>query len=80
MGIVLDMLSGKRFPLRVESTMMQPPFCPTGELRDVKVEASGAEGAVVGVAVGGFEIAGGVEGSRIPETASEVGEERELRP
>jgi len=29
MGIVLDMLSGKRFPFRVESTMMQPPFCPT---------------------------------------------------
>lgn len=52
----------------------------TGELGDVKVEASGAEGAVVGVAVGGFEIAGGVEGSRIPETTAEVGEERELRP
>lgn len=28
-GIVFDMLSGNRFPLRVESTIMQPPFCPT---------------------------------------------------
>lgn len=48
----------------------------------MEVEAGGVEGPVVGVAVGGFEVAGGVEvGSRrIPEAASEVGEEREVRP
>lgn len=48
----------------------------------MEVEAGGVEGPVVGVAVGGFEVAGGVEvGSRrIPEAAAEVGEEREVRP
>lgn len=33
MGIVLDMLSGKRFPLRVESTIIHPPFCPTHQTK-----------------------------------------------
>lgn len=28
-GIVLVMLSGYRFPFRVESTIMHPPFCPS---------------------------------------------------
>lgn len=48
----------------------------------MEVEAGGGEGAVVGVAVGGLEVAGGVEGggAGVPEAAAEVGEERELRP
>lgn len=51
-----------------------------GELGDVEVEACGGEGAVVGVAVGGFEVTGGVEAAGVPEAAAEVAEERELRP
>lgn len=48
----------------------------------MEVEAGGVKGPVVCVAVGRFEVAGGVEvGSwRIPEAAAEVGEEREVRP
>lgn len=51
-----------------------------GEEGGVEVEAGGAEGAVVGVAIGGLEVAGGVEVGGVPEAATEVGEERELRP
>lgn len=32
MGIVFDMLSGNRFPFLVESTIRQPPLCPTNEI------------------------------------------------
>lgn len=77
MGIVFDMLSGNRFPLLVESTIIHPPF---GEVSDVEVEARGAEGPVVGVAVGGLEVTGGVELGRVPGAAPEVGDEREVRP
>lgn len=77
MGIVLDMLSGNRFPLLVESTIIHPPF---GKVSDMEVEARRAEGPVVGVAIGGLEVTGGVELRRVPETAAEVREEREVRP
>lgn len=46
----------------------------------MEVEAGGAEGAVVLVAVGGLEVAGGVEVGGVPEAAAEVGEEGERRP
>jgi hypothetical protein len=36
MGIVLDMLSGKRFPLLVESTIIEPPFCATQLKKTIK--------------------------------------------
>lgn len=46
----------------------------------MKVEAHGAEGPVVGVAVSGFEVAGGVEEGGVPESAAEVGDHREVGP
>lgn len=46
----------------------------------MEVEARGAEGQVVGVAVGGFEVTGGVESGGVPEAAAEVGEEGEAGP
>lgn len=46
----------------------------------MEVKAGGAEGPVVGVAVGGLEVAGGVEAGGVPEAAAEVGEEGETRP
>lgn len=46
----------------------------------MKVEAGGVKGQVVGVAVGGFEVAIGVELWRVPKAASEVGQKRQLRP
>lgn len=46
----------------------------------MEVEARGAEGPVVGVAVGGLEVTGGVELGRVPGAAPEVREEREVRP
>lgn len=46
----------------------------------MEVEAGGVEGAVIGVAIGGFEVTSGVEVGRIPEAAAKVGEKRELRP
>lgn len=44
------------------------------------VEAGGVERQVVGVAIGGFEVAIGVELWRVPKAASEVGQKRQLRP
>lgn len=46
----------------------------------MEIEARGAEGPVVGVAVGGLEVTGGVELGRVPGAAPEVGDEREVRP
>lgn len=46
----------------------------------MEVEACCAEREVVGVAVGGFEVAIGVEIGRVPEAASEIGKEGQLRP
>lgn len=40
----------------------------------MEVEARGVEGPIVGVAVGGFEITGGVKVGGVPEAATEVGE------
>lgn len=40
----------------------------------MEIEPRGVEGQVVGVAVGGLEVAGGVEGGGVPEAASEVGD------
>lgn len=42
----------------------------------MEVDACGAEREVVGVAVGGFEVTSGMEIGRVPEAASEIGEER----
>lgn len=38
----------------------------TGELGNVEVETCGAEGTVVGVSVGGFEVTCGVECAGVP--------------
>lgn len=38
------------------------------------VEARGIKGPIVGVAIGGFEITGGVKVGGVPEAATEVGE------
>lgn len=46
----------------------------------MEVEARGIEGPIVGVAVGGFEITGGVKVGGVPEAATEVGEQGKLRP
>ncbi len=46
----------------------------------MEIEARGAEGAVVGVAIGGFEVTGGVEFGGVPESTPKVRQERELRP
>lgn len=46
----------------------------------MEIEARGGEGAVIGVAIGGFEVTGRVESGRVPEAATEVGDKRELRP
>ncbi|KAL6995091.1 hypothetical protein U1Q18_005227 [Sarracenia purpurea var. burkii] len=40
----------------------------------------GVEGPIVGVAIGGFEIAIPVEFGGVPELVPEVGDEQELRP
>lgn len=46
----------------------------------MEVEARGVEGAVVGVAIGGFEVTGGMEIGGVPETTTKVGDKRKLRP
>lgn len=46
----------------------------------MEVEPRGVEGPVVVVSVGGLEVTRGMEASRVPETTSEVGEEREVGP
>lgn len=43
-------------------------------MSDMKIETRGVEGPVVAVTVGRFEVTGGVEVGRVPETAAEVGE------
>lgn len=48
----------------------------TSEEGDMEIEACGAEREVVGVTVGGFEVTTGMEIGRVPEAASEIGEER----
>lgn len=53
----------------------------TSKVCDMEVEAGGVEGAIVGVAIGGFEITrGAVEVGGVPEAAAKVGKKRELRP
>lgn len=46
----------------------------------MEVEARGVEGPVVGVPISGLKVAGGFESRGVPETATEVGEEGEVRP
>lgn len=46
----------------------------------MEVEARSVERAIVGVAIGGFEVTGGMEFGRVPETATKIGEKRKLRP
>lgn len=46
----------------------------------MEIEARGGEGTVVGVAVGGFEVASGVEAGGVPKAASEIGNEGKRRP
>lgn len=46
----------------------------------MEIEPRGVEGQVAGMAIGGLEVAGGVEGGGVPEAASEVGDQGEARP
>lgn len=46
----------------------------------MEVEARGVEGPVIVVAIGGLEVTGGVELGEVPESTTEVGEKREVRP
>lgn len=46
----------------------------------MEIEASGAEGAIVGVAIGGLEVTRGIESRGVPEAAPEIGDEREIGP
>ena len=46
----------------------------------MEVEARGIEGPIIVMAVGGFEVTGGVEFGGIPETTAKVGEKREVGP
>lgn len=46
----------------------------------MKVEARGVKRPVIGVAVGGFEIACGMKLWGVPEAAPKVRQKRELRP
>lgn len=66
------MLSGKRFPLRVESTIMHPPL---NEKSEVEIKARGAERPVVGVAVGGLKVASSLKPRRVPESTTEISHE-----
>lgn len=52
----------------------------TSEKRKMDIEARSVEGQIICMAIGGFEVAGGVESGSIPETATKVGKKRELRP
>lgn len=52
----------------------------TSEVGNVEIEARGAEGAVVGVSIGRFEVAGAVEDGGVPEAAAEIGKERKVGP
>ena len=46
----------------------------------MKIEARGVEGEIFCVAIGGLEVTGRMEFGRVPEPASEVREQREVRP
>ena len=46
----------------------------------MEIEARCVEGPVIGVAIGGFEVTCGVELGRVPESTTEVCEERKVRP
>lgn len=46
----------------------------------MEVEARGVKGPVIGVAVGGLKVTGGVEVGEVPEPTTEVCEERKIRP
>lgn len=46
----------------------------------MEIEPSGVERAIVGVIVGGFDVAGGFEERRVPKPVLEIGDKRELRP
>lgn len=46
----------------------------------MKIETRGVEGAIIGVAIGGFEITGRMKFGGIPETTTKVGKKRKERP
>lgn len=46
----------------------------------MEIETRSVEGQVVGMTIGGFEVASGVESWRVPETTTKVREERKFRP
>lgn len=46
----------------------------------MEIEARGAKGAVVGMSIGRFEVAGAVEDGGVPEAAAEIGKERKVGP
>lgn len=46
----------------------------------MEVETRGIERPIISVTIGGLKVTSGLEFRRIPETATEVGDERELGP
>lgn len=46
----------------------------------MEIETSSAERPVIAMPVGGFEVASGIEARRVPESATEVGDEGEFPP
>ena len=46
----------------------------------MEVETGSIERPIIGVTVSGFKVTSGLKFRGIPETATEIGDERELRP
>ena len=46
----------------------------------MEVEARSVERAVVGMTIGGFEVAGVLESGGVPEATTEISEKGQLRP
>lgn len=46
----------------------------------MEIETGGIKRPIIGVTVGGFKVTSGLKVRRIPETATEVGDEGDLGP
>lgn len=42
----------------------------------MEIEATSVKGQIIGMTIGGFEVAGGIESGRVPETTTKVRKER----
>lgn len=46
----------------------------------MEIETRSIKGQIVGMTIGGFEVASGIEFGRVPETTTKVGHDRKFRP